>query len=123
MRSGCGNGNTIGIFIQSIPRKYLSYRFNYAMIAQKLLFDGKAKPARYARQRRRRAGICSAALIYGLDFIPVCAEKYDFLLQKDAYGLPVVRQWPETMQSAEFTDRLIKMGGYEFDHPGAVEEL
>lgn len=68
-------------------------------------------------------GIRSAAGIYGLDFIPVCTEQYDFLLLEDAYGLPAVRRWLETMQSPGFTERLMRMGGYEFGRPGTIKEF
>lgn len=68
-------------------------------------------------------GIYSAAQIYGLDFIPVCTEKYDFLMLKEAYDLPVVQRWIKTLQSPEFSDRLNKMGGYETTRPGTLEEF
>ncbi|MDL2327303.1 molybdopterin biosynthesis protein [Ruminococcaceae bacterium OttesenSCG-928-A11] len=68
-------------------------------------------------------GIYSAAKIYGLEFIPVCTEKYDFLLLKEAYGLSAVQRWLETMKSPEFAARLAEMGGYEMGRPGAIEEF
>ncbi len=68
-------------------------------------------------------GILSAARIYGLDFIPVCTEKYEFLLLKDAYALPAVKRWLDTLQSDRFRGRLAEMGGYEFHRPGAIIEF
>lgn len=65
-------------------------------------------------------GICAAAKIYGLDFIPICHETYDFLLLEEAYNLPMVQRWLETIRSPAFSERIMKMGGYDVCNPGKV---
>ncbi|MDL2257754.1 molybdopterin biosynthesis protein [Eubacteriales bacterium OttesenSCG-928-K08] len=64
-------------------------------------------------------GIYSAAQIYGLDFIPVCMEQYDFLVSDDALKLPAVQRMLETLKSEAFSQRIREMGGYEAANPGS----
>lgn len=66
-------------------------------------------------------GIYSAAKIYGLDFIPICNEQYDFLTTKDNLELPILKEFIDVLKSKEFTDRMIEMGGYEPNKPGEIE--
>ena len=66
-------------------------------------------------------GIYSAAKLYGLDFLPVCIEEYDLLIQDFAYDTPMVRQMLDTMKSAEFKARLEALGGYTLE--GIGEEI
>ncbi len=66
-------------------------------------------------------GIYSAAKIYGLDFIPICNEQYDFLTTKENLELPIVQEFIEVLKSPEFTDRMIEMGGYEPNCPGEIK--
>ncbi len=57
-------------------------------------------------------GILSAARIYGLDFIPLWQEEYDFLVN-DAYkNDPMVLAFFEILESDSFRKRLREMGGY-----------
>ncbi len=57
-------------------------------------------------------GILSAARIYGLDFIPLYHEEYDFLVS-DAYtDDPKVKAFFGILESADFRRRLEDMGGY-----------
>ncbi|NMA18431.1 MAG: molybdopterin biosynthesis protein [Clostridiaceae bacterium] len=65
-------------------------------------------------------GIYAAAKIYGLDFIPICHETYDFLLLQEAYDLPMVQRWLETMRNPAFTKRVMEMGGYDVCNPGHI---
>lgn len=65
-------------------------------------------------------GIYSAAKIYGLGFIPICHETYDFLLLQEAYNLPMVQRWLDTMRSTAFSKRLMEMGGYDVCNPGHI---
>ncbi len=57
-------------------------------------------------------GIYSAAKMYGLDFIPLWNEEYDFLVNESCMELPAVKAFLETLRSEEFRRRLEEMGGY-----------
>ncbi|MCR4435330.1 MAG: molybdopterin biosynthesis protein [Clostridiales bacterium] len=59
-------------------------------------------------------GIYSAARAYGLDFIPVCEEQYDFIVPEKFMELKMVRHLREILESREFKERLDEMGGYRF---------
>ncbi len=58
-------------------------------------------------------GIYSAAKTYGLDFIPVCNEEYDFLIDEKAYDSEKVQRFINALHSDELKTRLEKLGGYE----------
>ncbi len=58
-------------------------------------------------------GIYSAAKTYGLDFIPVCNEEYDFLIDERAYDSEKVQRFINALHSDELKERLEKLGGYE----------
>ena len=57
-------------------------------------------------------GIYSAAKMYDLDFIPVCNETYEFLIDKRFLDNPMVKAFLEVLYSDEFKARLDEMGGY-----------
>ncbi len=57
-------------------------------------------------------GIFSAAQIYGLDFIPVCTETYEFLVDERYKDDPMVLSFFETLRSDDCKKRLARMGGY-----------
>lgn len=65
-------------------------------------------------------GIYSAAKTYNLDFIPVCEESYDFIVDSNTFDLPVFHKFMEVLKSEEFAERLTQMGGYRLDCPGRV---
>ena len=58
-------------------------------------------------------GIYSAANIFGLDFIPVADEEYDFLVYTEMLELPQVQAFIETLNSEELKSSLEEMGGYD----------
>ena len=58
-------------------------------------------------------GILSAAKIYGLDFIPLWNEEYDFLIADAYLDNPMVTAFFEILQSEPFRKRLQEMGGYQ----------
>ncbi len=60
-------------------------------------------------------GIYSAAKMYGLDFIPVCIERYDFLVSEEACEKEAVKAFFEILESNELKQRLERMGGYSFE--------
>lgn len=57
-------------------------------------------------------GIYSAAKMYDLDFIPICNETYEFLIDKNYLDNPTVRAFLDVLYSDEFQIRLSEMGGY-----------
>jgi len=65
-------------------------------------------------------GILSAARIYGLDFIPICEEQYDFLVSAAEFGSLKVERLINTLGSAQFRSRLDELGGYVLENPGKV---
>lgn len=67
-------------------------------------------------------GILSAARIYGLDFVFVCNEQYDFLVSEPAMQHPAVCRFIEALKSEELARRLNALGGYELEASGEVIE-
>lgn len=57
-------------------------------------------------------GIYSAAKMYDLDFIEICVEEYDFLIDEKAYNSDGVQAFLEVLKSEELKERLSEMGGY-----------
>ncbi len=58
-------------------------------------------------------GIYSAAKMYDLDFIPICNETYEFLVDREYLDDPKVKMFLNVLESEEFKARLKEMGGYE----------
>jgi len=58
-------------------------------------------------------GVKSVAANYGLDFIPMGYENYDFLVNPASRGKPAVRRFLECLRSQEFRDSLEKLPGYK----------
>lgn len=58
-------------------------------------------------------GIYSAAAMYGLDFIPLCDEEYDFLVNEACIDHPFVTAFFELLNSDPFAARMAEMGGYK----------
>ncbi|HOP61955.1 MAG TPA: molybdopterin biosynthesis protein [Spirochaetota bacterium] len=65
-------------------------------------------------------GIYSAAGIYDLDFVPVCEEEYDFIIQRKNLESDHVRKFLSVLKSEEFKHRLLKIGGYSLEHCGEI---
>ena len=68
-------------------------------------------------------GIYSAANIYGLDFIPVCEEQYDFILPEKYMDMKLVEHFIEILKSDEFRETLQAMGGYNTENAGNISVL
>ena len=62
-------------------------------------------------------GIYSAAKMYGLDFIPLCDEEYDFLVASAYADHPHVQAFFHMLHSEAFRARLEEMGGYRIGSP------
>ena len=67
-------------------------------------------------------GICSAARLYGLDFVPVCMEQYDLLIPDYAWDTDMVQHLLEILKGDAFRQRIEALGGYELNAPGRVRE-
>lgn len=66
-------------------------------------------------------GIYSAARIYGLDFIPVCQEEYDFIMPARFAELENVQNFIHILKSEEFKVKLEQIGGYIVEEPGKIQ--
>lgn len=60
-------------------------------------------------------GIYSAAKMYDLDFIEICIEEYDFLIDENAFHTEAVKAFLKVFADEEFRKRLTEMGGYTFE--------
>ncbi len=57
-------------------------------------------------------GIYSAAKMYDLDFIEICIEEYDVLIDEKVFEEDKVQSFLRMLKSEEFRNRLSQMGGY-----------
>lgn len=57
-------------------------------------------------------GIFSAAKMYDLDFIPICNEDYDFLINEKYCETELVQNFLKILDSEEFNLRMNELGGY-----------
>ncbi len=68
--------------------------------------------------------IKSVASRYGLDFIPLRSEEYDFLIPKDRLHKDTVKLFIETLKSKEFAKELEKLDGLRvYDRTGEIIEI
>ncbi|MBK9168583.1 MAG: helix-turn-helix domain-containing protein [Bryobacterales bacterium] len=63
----------------------------------------------------------SAARAFGLEFIPLESERYDFVIRRDTLHLPAVQQFLEVLQKASLRRRLEVVAGYDTSKTGAVQ--
>jgi len=69
-------------------------------------------------------GIKSVAVNYGLDFIPLRSEEYDFLIRKDRMEKEAVRDFLECLSSEEFARRIQKVEGLKvYKRTGEIIEI
>jgi molybdate-binding protein len=62
----------------------------------------------------------SAARSFGLDFVPLEAERYDFVLRRSSVELPAVRALLDVLQRAAMRRKLELLAGYDTTSTGAV---
>jgi molybdate-binding protein/DNA-binding XRE family transcriptional regulator len=62
----------------------------------------------------------SAARAYGLDFIPLHRERYDFVLRRETFELPQVQVFLDVLQRAALRRKLETLAGYDTTKTGAV---
>lgn len=67
-------------------------------------------------------GIYSAAKIYGLEFIPLCEEDYDFIIRADMMDDPRMLALLACLRHPDFTKKLTELGGYTLDELGHINE-
>ncbi len=65
-------------------------------------------------------GILSAARALGLDFIPVCEERYDLLIPLDCLENQVVKRVLDCIKSGDFRKDIEALGGYSTRDAGKV---
>jgi len=67
-------------------------------------------------------GIASAAVakIMDLNFQPLISERFDMVLDKDTFFQPAIQAFIETLQSAQFKNRVEKIGNYSFKDAGRI---
>ncbi len=65
-------------------------------------------------------GIYAAAQLFGLDFVPLADESYDFLIDRLAWSSEPVQRFLHLLRSSDFAARVQTLGGYGLDNPGAV---
>lgn len=65
-------------------------------------------------------GVYSAAVLMGLDFIPLGNEEYDFAVPKEFLGMDIIKEFVETLRSSEFKRELDKLGGYDYKSTGEI---
>ncbi|MDO4581630.1 MAG: molybdopterin biosynthesis protein [Bacillota bacterium] len=65
-------------------------------------------------------GIYAAAQACGLDFLPICDEEYDFLIDARFLELDLVRQFLAVLTGEEFAAQAAAAGGYDLDGAGRI---
>jgi len=62
----------------------------------------------------------SAAQAYGLDFLPLHRERYDFVLRRETMALPTAQAFLDVLQRAALRRKLESLAGYDTTRMGAV---
>ncbi len=91
-------------------RGYENEEFTHMAVAVSVL-SGKADAG---------LGILSAARALGLDFIPVCEERYDLLIPEECLQHPVMKEVLDCLSSTEFKREVEALGGYSTRDTGKV---
>ncbi|HSP47714.1 MAG TPA: substrate-binding domain-containing protein, partial [Clostridiaceae bacterium] len=61
--------------------------------------------------------------VYGLEFIPVCEEEYDFIVSKEALETDLVKDFVRILESPAFESKLMELGGYRLVDTGKIVEI
>jgi len=62
----------------------------------------------------------SAARAYGLSFVPLHRERYDFVLRRETLNLPQARAFLDVLQRADLRRKLEALAGYDTTKTGVV---
>lgn len=65
-------------------------------------------------------GVYSAAIMLGLDFVPVCNEEYDLAIPEEFIELDIIKEFIDTINSDEFKKKLDELGGYDYKDLGRI---
>lgn len=65
-------------------------------------------------------GLQTAALAFGLEFIPLVTEPYDLIIPAENLTLPGIQRLRSWLGSAQARQALSELGGYETDHTGEL---
>lgn len=65
-------------------------------------------------------GILAAARAFGLDFVPVAAERYELVIPETSWDQPLVRRLLEVAGSAAFREAVAALGGYDLSANGEL---
>ena len=65
-------------------------------------------------------GVYSAALLMGLDFVPLGNEEYDFAVPRSYLELNMLKEFIKILKSDKFKERLDKLGGYDYSNIGRI---
>ncbi len=65
-------------------------------------------------------GICAAARLLGLDFVPLFRERYDLLVRRDFFEGELWREIAGILSSEEFRRRVASLGGYDVSEMGKI---
>ena len=65
-------------------------------------------------------GIYSAARLYGLEFIPLCEERYDLLVREEFFRSEEGQALVESISDPDFKEEVERMGGYSTRDSGTV---
>lgn len=68
-------------------------------------------------------GVEAAALAYGLDFIPLTSERYDFVIPVEVWHRPPIQSLIRWLTSDEAKQEIVALGGYDVQETGRVEWL
>lgn len=62
----------------------------------------------------------SAALTFGLDFVPLHSARYDLVMRRKTAGLPAVKAFLDVLQRATLRRKLEVLAGYDTSETGAL---
>ena len=65
-------------------------------------------------------GLKAAAQSFGLDFIPITKERFDFIIPKTYFYTQPIQELLEVIRSDHFKDKVSKMGGYNVSDIGSI---
>jgi putative molybdopterin biosynthesis protein len=68
-------------------------------------------------------GVYSAAILMGLNFIPLGNEEYDFAIPKDFLKLDIIKEFIEIIKSSNFKRELDILGGYDYTNIGKIIDI
>jgi putative molybdopterin biosynthesis protein len=66
-------------------------------------------------------GIKSAAMAYGLSFIPLTVERYDLVIPAEGWESPAIQYLIRLLSNQELKTDIDSLGGYVTDQTGQVE--